>query len=124
MQRSHAVQFAKSWIDAWNRRDIEQVLAMYADDLSFTSPTALETMGHATVVGKSALRDYWQKALARIDELRFDLDRILWDGEARELGLVYTRHVSGSSKRVIETFRFDATGLVVRTEVLHGNVPT
>lgn len=124
MVRSHAVQFAKSWIEAWNRRDIEQVLAMYVEDLSFTSPTALETLGHPTVVGKRALRDYWQKALARVADLRFDLDRIVWDGETRELGLVYTRCANGSSKRVMETFQFDANGLVVRTEVLHGNVPT
>jgi len=123
MQRSHAMQFAESWIEAWNRRDVEQVLAMYADDLSFTSPTAFETMGRATVVGKSALREYWQKALARIDALRFDLDRIIWDGETRELVVVYTRHVNGNSKRVLETFRFDTSDRAVSTEVLHGNVP-
>jgi len=124
MQRSDAVQFAESWIDAWNRRDIERVLAMYADDLSFTSPMAFEVMGHPTVVGKSALRDYWQKALARINDLRFALDRIIWDEEARELGIVYTRHVHGNSKRVLETFRFDAEDHVVTSEVLHGNVPS
>lgn len=83
MQRTDAVQFASSWIDAWNRRDIESVLAMYADDLSFTSPTALEVIGYSTVVGKSALRDYWQKALARFDDLQFVLDRIIWDETAR-----------------------------------------
>ena len=123
-QRSDAVNFAKSWIDAWNRRDIEHVLATYADDLSFTSPAALETVGHATVVGKSALRDYWQRGLARISTLHFDLDRVIWDGEARELAIIYTRHVQGSAKRVIETFRFDANGIAVTTEVLHGHVPT
>src|SRR5690606_6992769 len=122
MQRDRAVIFAESWIDAWNRRDIEQVLAMYADDLSFTSPTALGTIGNPTVVGKTALRDYWRKALARISDLRFILDRIIWDAETCELGIVYTHHVHGSSKRVIETFRFDANDLVVRTEVLHGIV--
>jgi hypothetical protein len=124
MQRRDAAQFAESWIDAWNQRDIERVLAMYADDLSFTSPTALEVMGHSTIVGKSALRDYWQKALARINDLRFALDRIIWDEAARELGIVYTRHVHGNSKRVIETFRFNAEDHVVSTEVLHGPVPT
>jgi steroid delta-isomerase len=124
MQRSRAVHFAQSWIDAWNRRDVEQVLAMYADNLSFTSPTALETVGNPTVVGKSALRDYWQNALARASDLQFVLDRIIWDAETRELAIVYTRHVNGSSKQVIETFRFDAHDLVVSTEVLHGHVPS
>ena len=124
MQRSRAVIFAESWIDAWNRRDIEQVLAMYADDISFTSPRALETIGNPTVVGKSGLREYWRKGLAPISDLQFILDRIIWDSETRELGIVYTRHVDGSSKRVIETFRFDANDLVVRTEVLHGIVPS
>lgn len=124
MQRRLAVQFAESWIDAWNRRDIERVLAMYADDLSFTSPTALDVIGRATVVGKGDLRAYWQKALERITDLRFALDRIIWDGEARELGIVYTRYMHGTSKRVVETFRFDAEDHVVTTEVLHGNVPS
>jgi hypothetical protein len=123
MQRSRAVIFSESWIDAWNRRDIEQVLAMYADHLSFTSPRALETIGSSTVVGKSALRNYWRKALTRISDLQFILDRIIWDAETRELGIVYTRHADGSSKRVIETFRFNANELVVSSEVLHGIVP-
>jgi ketosteroid isomerase-like protein len=123
MKRTDANQFALSWIDAWNRRDIERVLAMYADALSFTSPTAFEVTGRSTVDGKSALRDYWQNALARFDDLRFALDRIIWDQEARELAIVYTRHVGASSKRVVETFRFGADELVVATEVLHGHVP-
>lgn len=123
MQRRDAEQFAERWIDAWNRRDIERVLSMYADKLSFTSPTALEVIGHSTVVGKSALREYWQKALAQINDLRFALDRIIWDDEGRELGIVYTRDVHGNSKRILETFRFDAEDLVVTTEVLHGHVP-
>lgn len=122
-KKKDAERFARSWIDAWNRRDIESVLAMYADDLSFTSPTALEVIGRSTVSGKSALRDYWQKALVRLGDLQFTFDRIIWDEDARELGIVYTRHVGGSSKRVVETFRFGANDLVVATEVLHGHVP-
>lgn len=123
MQRRDAVQFAQSWIDAWNRRDVERVLAMYADDLSFTSPTALDVVGHSTVVGKPALRAYWQQASARTNDLHFVLDRVIWDGETRELGIVYTSHLRENSKRVIETFRFDADDRVVSTEVLHGYIP-
>ncbi len=57
--------FVAQWIDAWNARDIEAVLTHYADDVVFTSPTALrfvpETGG--TVHGKHALRSYWTVAL-------------------------------------------------------------
>jgi hypothetical protein len=61
--------------------------------------------------------------LTRLDDLYFALDRILWDEEAGELAIVYTRHARGSVKRVVETFRFGADGQVLATEVLHGIVP-
>jgi ketosteroid isomerase-like protein len=124
MTRDEAARFALSWIDAWNRRDIECVLAMYADELSFTSPTALEVVGRSTIAGKSALRDYWLKALAQLDDLQFAMHRIIWDEDTRELGIIYTRRVRGSHKRVVETFRFDEADRVVATEVLHGQVPS
>jgi steroid delta-isomerase len=123
MNRDGAERVARAWIDAWNRRDIESVLAMYADALSFTSPTALEVVGRSTLNHKTELRSYWDRALARIHDLRFVLDRIVWDEDARELVIVYTRHVGESTKRAVETFRFGPDDLVVATEVLHGNVP-
>jgi hypothetical protein len=32
--------FAESWIAAWNRRDVEAVLAHYSKDAQFVSPVA------------------------------------------------------------------------------------
>jgi ketosteroid isomerase-like protein len=123
VDRKEAERFARTWVDAWNRRDAEAVLATYADDLSFTSPTAHDVVGQPTVRGKDALRDYWRAALGRITSLRFTLDRIVWDGDARELGIVYTSDTNGSVKRVMELFRFGEDGLVRSTEVMHGRVP-
>jgi|SRR5690349_3916175 hypothetical protein len=123
MQRSDAVQFAQSWIDAWNRRDIEDVLGWYVEDLIFTSPTALEVTGHPTVVGKVALRAYWQKALTQITDLHFTLDRVLWDASTHELGVVYTRVVNGVTKRAVETFFFNSSGGVTTTDVFVGPLP-
>jgi len=123
MNRNEAERFARAWIDAWNRRDIEAVLSTYAAELSFTSPTALEVVGRATLSAKSELRSYWQNALARIEQLEFVLDRCVWDDASRELAIIYTRHIGESTKRVVETFRFGPDDLVVATEVLHGNVP-
>jgi len=87
MTRDGALQYAADWIEAWNRRDIEQVLATFDDDVEFTSPRALATVGVATVRGKQEIRVYWQAALVRISSLRFVLDRVLWDPERRELAI-------------------------------------
>ena len=35
-----AVAFSRAWVDAWNRRDIEAVLAHFHDDAVFSSPIA------------------------------------------------------------------------------------
>jgi hypothetical protein len=124
MNRTEAGQFGRAWIEAWNRRDVETVLATYEDDLVFTSPRASVVVGSGTVNGKSALRAYWRKALEQIDELEFSLDRVLWDPEARELVILYTSAIDGQSKRVAELFRFGSGGLVAASEVFHGVVTT
>jgi ketosteroid isomerase-like protein len=67
--------FARRWIAAWNARDLEAVLAMFAEDAVFTSPLALRLQpeGGGVVRGKQALREYWQTALQHAPDLRFEL---------------------------------------------------
>lgn len=112
--------FATQWAAAWNRRDIEAVLAHFHDSVVFTSPTALAVVGTPVVRGKPALRAYWTQALAMIDTLRFDIDRVLWDALRRELAIIYTSDTNGKRKRVSENLVFDESGLVVSAEVFHG----
>jgi hypothetical protein len=67
--------FAQEWVAAWNRRDVEAVLRHYADDVVFTSPTALRVVPESggRVGGKAALRAYWTRALAGNPDLHFTL---------------------------------------------------
>lgn len=67
--------FAEHWIDAWNARDVEAVLAHYAQDVVFTSPTAQRFVPESggTVRGKDELRRYWTTALESNRDLRFEL---------------------------------------------------
>jgi ketosteroid isomerase-like protein len=122
MTRNAIPAFAQNWIDAWNRRDLEAVLAHYADDARFTSPRAQATVGTATVVGKAALRDYWRAALAGIETLSFALDHTLWDDERQELVIVYTAAIDGRSRRAGEFMRFDPAGFIVAAEAMYGAV--
>jgi ketosteroid isomerase-like protein len=114
-----AERFAKSWIDAWHRKDLEAVLALFADDVRFVSPTAARVTGHPVVEGKAALRAYWQAALARIDRLRFTLDYVLWDPAARVLSLIYDDERDGRRCRRAEVLRFRGD-LIVAGEAFHG----
>lgn len=68
-----AVEFSRTWEEAWNRRDIEAVLTHFAEDAVFTSPVA-QRVGFAqdgVVRGKDALRRYWLAALENNSNLKF-----------------------------------------------------
>ena len=120
MTTDDARTFAVRWDEAWNRRDIEQVLAHFHDDVVFTSPTALAVMGTPTVRGKESLRAYWTTALSRLTSLRFTVDRVAWDPQTRELAIIYTSETDGKARRVSENLVFDSADRVVIAEVFHG----
>jgi len=120
MTNDDASAYAAEWAEAWNNRDIEQVLGHFHEDVEFTSPTALAVMGVPTVRGKAALREYWTKALSQITSLRFTLDRVVWDGAHRELAIIYTAEINGKARRVSENLRFNDARQVVAAEVFHG----
>jgi ketosteroid isomerase-like protein len=123
MTTDDARTFAARWAEAWNRRDIEQVLAHFHDEVVFTSPTALAVMGTPTVRGKEALRGYWTTALSRLTSLRFTVDRVVWDADRRELAIIYTSETDGKARRVSENLMFDSADQVVIAEVFHGVGP-
>jgi ketosteroid isomerase-like protein len=67
--------FAHEWAAAWNRRDVDAVLAHFHDDVVFTSPVAAEIVPESSGVvhGKTALREYWCAALEAVRDLHFDV---------------------------------------------------
>ena len=75
MNQERAGRFAAAWVEAWNRHDLERILAHYDEDVVMTSPFIAELTGDptATIRGKATLRAYWHEALARFPDLRFEL---------------------------------------------------
>lgn len=117
---AQADEHAAEWVAAWNRRDLDAVLKHYVEDCRFVSPKAVLLMGQAVIVGKEALRAYWQHALARVPDLRFTLDRALWDPQRRELVVVYEAELNGRKSRACELMTFDAAGRQLAGEALYG----
>lgn len=113
-----ARDFAERWISAWNRKDVEAVLAGFSDDVIFTSPRAKSVVGSSQVVGKSQLREYWSRSLSRIQSLRFTLDHVLCDGD--RLAIVYIAEIDGKCIRAVEFLNFGLDGLIREGEAMHG----
>jgi len=112
--------FAENWVAAWNRRDVDAVLAHFAEQAEFVSPLASRFTGGSAIRNKKDLGDYWRAALDRISTLEFKLDHATWDEHCRELLVVYEANLNGDRKRACEIMRFDAAGRQVRGEALYG----
>ena len=120
MSHAEALAWAEDWTANWNRRDVEAVLAYFSDDVEFTSPRAVPITGKASLTGKQALRDYWNRGMAAIQSIHFDLDYVIADGD--RLGIVYTSHINSTRMRSVEFLRFNDAGLVCSGEAMHGVV--
>jgi ketosteroid isomerase-like protein len=105
-----ARRFAAEWIAAWNARDLERILSHYIDDFEMSSPVIVQLMGEpsGTLKGKTAVRDYWSRALARVPDLHFELVDVY--AGAASVVIHYRGHRGPSA----EAFWFDAEGKVYR----------
>jgi ketosteroid isomerase-like protein len=120
MTRAEAMQFAQSWIDSWNARDLNRIVGLFANDAIFTSPKAAAVTGLGTQQGSEAIRKYWETALQRISSLRFELLEAHWDAEAATLWVVYLSELNGSRHRSCEVFKFNGSGQVHAGEAFYG----
>jgi uncharacterized protein YjiS (DUF1127 family)/ketosteroid isomerase-like protein len=108
-------QFAESWIGAWNRHDLDAVLAHYSDDFEFSSPLISQFAGEASgrLRGKAAMLAYWQTGLSSLPDLRFELVDVLAGVDG--LLILYRGHRGLSA----EVFEFDANGQARRGQALY-----
>jgi ketosteroid isomerase-like protein len=111
--------FARRYYEAWNARDLDAILSLYADDIEFSSPY-IAALGFATdgvIHGKAMLRAYFEKALERAPALTFTPEALCVG--ARGHTLVYRNH---RGERAAETHEMDAVGLVVRADAAYDTV--
>lgn len=100
--------FAAEWIDAWNVRDLNQILAHYAEDFEMSSPVISQVLGESsgTLKGKTAVGNYWQRALERMPMLQFELVSTLVGVDSLVL------YYKGARGMAAEVFFFNDAGKV------------
>jgi len=118
--RDWAEAWARGWIAAWNARDVDAVLARFADNVEFRSPKAAVITGSGTVRGKADLAAYWHAALGQITVLRFTLDAVNWDGASRTLTIRYIAELGPQRLLAAEILDLDDNGIARIGTALYG----
>jgi len=106
--------FAKDWEDGWNSHDLDRIMAHYRNDIVFRSQKAVALVGAGELVGKPALKAYWQAALDRQPRLRFVVQDVFAGHDM--MTLTYVNHAGVFAA---ETLYFDAEGLVYQAAACH-----
>lgn len=116
MDLARARAIADDWITAWNRHDLEAILAHYADPPEHCSPLVAERLGRSdgTIRDPGELRAYFAAGLAASPPLAFELIDVV-PGVA-SLAVVYRNH---RGRVVVEVMEIDARGKIARTLVHH-----
>jgi ketosteroid isomerase-like protein len=111
MNSEQAKALAQSWIDAWNAHDLPRILSHYSDDFEMTSPYIVQITGEAsgTLRGKAAVGAYWQKALEKFPDLRFESQHVLYSPAS--VTLIYQSNRSGLAA---EVFFVNAEGKIFK----------
>ena len=115
-QPSELAALGRTWIEAWNSRDLERVLTLYDDAAEMTSDR-IPLMGFdasGTVRGKDALRAYWGKALGLVPNLHFSLIDVFVSPDS---AVVFYENERG--KRICEYLRVNSAGLIVQGSANH-----
>ncbi|HEY3806626.1 MAG TPA: nuclear transport factor 2 family protein [Kofleriaceae bacterium] len=113
-------ELAQRWLDRFEARDLDGLLALYADDATHTSPKirVRDPGTGGKLRGKPALRAWWADAFERLPELRYVPTSITADGD-RAL-LEYVRRVPGEPDMPIAEVFDVSNGVIVASRVFHG----
>ncbi len=107
--KTDVLKFTNEWIRSWNSHDIDDILNHYSDDVEITSPMIRLADGieSETLKGKRFVAEYWDKALKKIPDLRFELI-----DTAEGINSVALYYWSVMNKKTVEVMFFDQDGKV------------
>jgi 8-oxo-dGTP diphosphatase len=117
---SPLIALARRWLAAFNRRDLEGLLALYADDAVHTSPKlrARQPETGGEVRGKAALRAWWDDAMRRLVGLEYREQHLTASGG--RVFMEYLRVVPGEPDLVVAEVLVVRGGVIVASHVFHG----
>jgi hypothetical protein len=117
-----AKEHIHKWTKAWNDHNIKQVLSLYSDNISFSSPKIKSVYPNRTssiITNKKDLEEYFCAGLKKFPMLYFTpIDYFL---KNQKVILEYDATPDNEIQwSVIEKFKFDNNALIERSSVYYG----
>lgn len=114
------VELAQRWLDAFNARDLDRLLALYADEAIHFSPKlrAAQAGGDGSIRGKPALRAWWADCFVRLPDLRYERRSLTADGA--RVWMEYLRIAPGQPDLEVAESLEVRDGLIRTSRVFHG----
>jgi ketosteroid isomerase-like protein len=111
---------AFKWFDAFNNHNLEQLLSLYDDDAEHFSPKLKirqpETNG--LVIGKQAMREWWQDAFERLPSLNYKVTSLTANGD--RVFMEYIRTVNGEEDMLVAEVLVVRENKIIASRVYHG----
>jgi hypothetical protein len=113
-------KIAHAWIEAFNSRELEQLLDLYAEDAQHYSPKLKERQPetHGLIKGCSALREWWRGAYDRLPSLQYVLSTVTANND--RVFIEYTRRVDAEPDMLVAEVYDIKDGRIVFSRVYHG----
>jgi hypothetical protein len=111
---------AGRWLEAFNKKNIDALLALYHPNASHYSPK-LKIKKPATaglIKGKEALGLWWKEAFDRIPSLKYGVNNLVASDEA--VFMEYTRSADGEEDLMVGELLEIKNGLIIFSRVYHG----
>jgi ketosteroid isomerase-like protein len=113
---THLAALGREWIAAWNSRDLERVLMLYAENAEMTSDKiiAFGFDSSGTLAGKARLRAYWGKGLELLPDLHFTLIDTYVSPDS-----IVVFYANERGAKICEYLRLDTAGKIVQGSANH-----
>jgi len=102
-------RFVQDWLEGWNSRNPDRIMAHYAEDAVFQSPSVLALGGSSDgiVRGKLEITEFTRRAFERFPKLRFEVEDVI--ERPNRVIVIYRKHGVFAEKPglTVEVFEFE-----------------
>lgn len=107
-------EHAERWCEAWNARDLDEIVACYSEGVEFVLPALVGDDEERRINGREALREHFRHGLELAPNLSVAEESLLVGPGG--FAILYRRE---DGHRAIETVELDADGLASRARVFY-----